>query len=369
MTQATVVSPRGAAPAPPKRGLASWFPWKGVVLPWLVSRLFSGGLIVVMSSVLNHKLSAAGFELWDGGWYLRIGTAGYHAPQLRGIGWAFFPVLPGIVHTLQLLGMGGGGGALVVNHVAFLLALAGLYELARRRVGDRAAGLAVWSLAMFPLAFVFSMLYPSSIFLALSVWAFLFVEDRHDWWAGILVAVAVLTRPNGFVLAAALGIGLVATRREWRRATVVCAPAVLAIGIWCTFLYHWTGDPIVFYTAKGVTNEWPEVTIVAFLKHFPHSTNVRPHLMLAIAAIGAVAIERKRLPWVWSLFTLLYLLPSFALGMVGLGRYANECFPPFVAAGALLERQGRAVRVLAFSAAVLGQWLCAYWIIVKDLVP
>ena len=37
-------------------------------------------------------------------------------------------------------------------------------------------------------------------------------------------------------------------------------------------------------------------------------------------------------------FTVLYLLPSLGLGMVGLGRYLNECFPPFVAAGMLLDR-------------------------------
>ncbi len=93
--------------------------------------------------------------------------------------------------------------------------------------------LAVWSLALFPAAFVFSLLYPSAIFLAASVWAFLLVEDRHDGWAGIVVAVAVLTRPNGIVLAVALGIGLVVIRRAWRRALVVCGPAVVAVGIWC----------------------------------------------------------------------------------------------------------------------------------------
>ena len=78
-----------------------------------------------------------------------------------------------------------------------------------------------------------SMLYPSSIVLTASVWAFVLVEDRNDWWAGIAVAVAALTRPSGIFLAVALGIGLVVTRHAWRRALVVCAPAVAALGIWC----------------------------------------------------------------------------------------------------------------------------------------
>ena len=368
MTEATVVSPRPSVHAPPARGLATWFPWSGVVLPWLVSRVYSGALVVAMGSWSNDKLTGAGFEKWDGGWYWTIGTQGYGPPPVahQHSGWPFFPVLPAVVHAFHRFGMGGGFGALVVNHVAFLLALAGLFALARRRVGDRAAVIAVWSLALFPAAFVFSLLYPSSIFLAASVWVFVLVEDRHDWWAGIVVAVAALTRPNGIVLAVALGFGLVVTRHAWRRALVVCAPAVAALGIWCAFCYHWTGDALIFLTAK---KSWPEVTAWAFLEQFWHNNYVWPHMTLAVAAIVALAIERKRLPWVWSLFTLLYLVPSFGLGIVGLGRYANECFPPFVAAGALLERRARALRVLAFTAAIVGQAVCAYWVIHSSYVP
>jgi Dolichyl-phosphate-mannose-protein mannosyltransferase len=362
MTEASVVSPRPATQPPPNRALASWFPWSGVVLPWLVSRVYSGALLIVMSSWANGKLTVAGFEKWDGGWYWTIGRQGYGPPPVSNLvsGWPFFPVVPGVVHVFHLLGMGGGFGALVVNQVAFLIALAGLFALARRRVSNRAAVAAVWSLALFPTAFVFSMLYPSSIFLAASVWAFLLVEDRHDWWAGIVVALAVLTRPNGIVLAVALGVGLVVTRHAWRRALVVCAPGVAALSIWCALCYRWTGNPVVFLTAK---KGWVEITIGSFLKYFWHYYYLWPHLILAVVAVVVLVKERNRLPWVWTLFTVLYLLPSFGLGMVGLGRYANECFPPFVAAGALLERQARARRVLAFTAAIAGQAVCALlWI-------
>jgi hypothetical protein len=366
MTQTTVVSPRRTAPAPPKRGLASWFPWKGVVLPWLVSRFYSGGLLLAIGSWRNHKLTGAGFERWDGIWYWAIGQHGYNAPRLSGIGWPFFPVLPTVVHFFHVLGVGGGFGALVVNQVAFLFALAGLFELARRRVSDRAAVLAVWSLALFPGAFLFSMLYPSAIFLAASVWAFLLVEDHHDRWAGVVVALAVLARPNGIILAVALGIGLVVTRHAWRRALVVCGPAVVALGIWCALCYRWTGDPIVFFTAKKA---WPELTAWTFVKGPWHYKDGFVHLCMALGAVTAVAIERKRIPWVWQLFTLLYLLPSSILGMVGLGRYTAECFPPFVAAGAVLERQTRRLRTFAFATAILAQMWCAFWVIARTHVP
>ena len=78
---------------------------------------------------------------------------------------------------------------------------------------------------------------------------------------------------------------------------------------------------------------------------------------------------RRRLPASWTIFTVLYLLPSLVLGMVGLGRYANECFPPFVAAGVLLERSRRAVQAGVVAAAVVAQAACVWWVIHDNYVP
>ena len=44
------------------------------------------------------------------------------------------------------------------------------------------------------------MIYPSAIFFAASVWAFVLVEEGHDLAAGAAAAVAVLTRPDGFLV-------------------------------------------------------------------------------------------------------------------------------------------------------------------------
>jgi hypothetical protein len=55
--------------------------------------------------------------------------------------------------------------------------------------------------------------------------------------------------------------------------------------------------------------------------------------------------------------------------MVGLGRYANEAFPPFVAAGQLLHRLRPWLRWLLFAASVVGQAVCAWWVIHQHYVP
>ena len=72
-----------------------------------------------------------------------------------------------------------------------------------------------------------------------------------------------------------------------------------------------------------------------------------PHVALAAVGLAAVVIERRRLPPAWLVFTALYLLVPLATGMVGLGRYTNECFPPFIALGAILEHRARWLTVTA----------------------
>ena len=133
--------------------------------------------------------------------------------------WPFAPGLPALIRVLGELG-DDRVLIFVVNQLAFLVALFGLYRLAARHGGPRVALLAVWALALFPASFVFSMTYPSAIFLAASVWGFLLVEQRTltgDLGAGVLAAVAASVRPNGVVVAVAL---VVAVWWSWRR--VLC---------------------------------------------------------------------------------------------------------------------------------------------------
>jgi hypothetical protein len=178
--------------------------------------------------------------------------------------------------------------------------------------------------------------------------------------AGMLAATAALTRPNGVVVAVALTVGVAAAApRSWWRVARVCGPAFVALGLWCALCWYWTGNPIVFLTAK---HGWHEVHLVAFVRHPIQDPNVCLHLGLAVAAGVVVLLRRRRLPASWTLFSALYLIPSLGLGVVGLGRYTNECFPPFVAAGELIERTGATTRRLLFVIAVGLQAAGAWWI-------
>jgi len=140
----------------------------------------------------------------------------------------------------------------------------------------------------------------------------------------------------------------------------------MALGFWCALCWYWTGNPVVFLAAKL---GWHEVDVVDVVRDPIGNPNACLHLVLGIAAVAVVLLRRRRLPSSWTLFTGLYLVPSLGLGIVGLGRYTNECFPPFVAAGELLERTSAVARRRLFLSAVGLQAAAAWWVLHQAHVP
>lgn len=327
------------------------------MVPFVVSRLLSDTLLIVMAGIRGAHSPLWGFHRWDGRWYQVIALHGYLSP-LHALHhqtpWPFFPLFPLVLHTGAVTGLSVLTVGVVVDHAAFFVALVAIRRLALRHTNARAADLAVWITALGPLAFVFSMLYPSAVFLAASAWAFVFVDERRDLAAGVLAAVAALSRPNGVVVVAALvvAVGFVAPR-VWR----VVLPAAGALGMWVLYNGLRGGDPLRFLDAKAA---WHEVDVVNFVNHPTLSPAV--HLALAGCALAAVLAMRRRLPASWTWLSVGYLVPSLALGVVGLARYATDLFPTYVASGALLERHTALVRTVLPALVVLQVACAAYFV-------
>src|SRR5439155_4748851 len=206
---------------------------------------------------------------------------------------------------------------------------------------------------------VFSTPYPSSMFLAASTWAFVMVDDGRDVAAAALAMAVALVRPNGVVVAISLVVAVVVAerrtrtwRRAARRAALIAVPPLLAVIAWMAILRRWTGDALVFLHAKRA---WEEITVLDLLSGRKVKPSAVVHLALALTAIAALVIAARRLPFSWHVFTGLYLVPAFVLGVVGMGRYTNECFPLFVAAGVVAADIPSRLRTagLGLSAAVL----------------
>jgi hypothetical protein len=354
---------RGAATTTPVPAhtdrLARTSSWRDVVAPFFVSRAISDALLVAVGMVRAPGALLSGFTSWDGRWYRAIAMHGYvvppHVPSHE-TPWPFFPLLPGALRMIASAGIPVTWAGIVCNHAAFLVALIGIHRLAVRHTSRNTANLAVWLVALGPLAFVFSMLYPSALFLAASVWAFVWVEERRDLAAGCAAAIAALTRPNGIVLVVAL---VIAVGFAARRAVRIAVPVVGAVAGWVVFNALRTGDPLRFLTAKSA---WREVTLVGFVLR--PTTNAVVHVAVAALAVGVVIVARRRMPASWTWFTVLYLVPSLALGMVGLARYATDLFPPYIAGASILERRPAASTRTVLAVFVVAQVCFAFYFIV-----
>ena len=155
---------------------------------------------------------------WDGWYYLGIVREGYHADPVAGPyrDTAFLPLYPIVVRVLAAPWPAFAGlVAVIVSNVAFLLSLGLLARLGERFIGRRRATRAAALLALYPFASAFAMAYTESLFLLVTIGAFLAAERGNRPAAGVLFALACLCRLQGVALI--LPLAIVLLRRDgWR---------------------------------------------------------------------------------------------------------------------------------------------------------
>jgi hypothetical protein len=348
----------------PARWLRTTVPWRPVVLAWLVSRIVTAFALGVLGARHAPRPDITRLIAWDGGWFQFIAAHGYGRPPFPGVwsAWPFFPLYPGLVAGLHVVGSPYSAGQVIVANAALLVALAGVWRLAHRHVTVRAATYAVWITALFPGAITFTMGYADSLFLAGAVWAFLLLEEGRPLGSGTAALVATAARPNGFIVVLALVVAVLWPRSpdgvpsmpsaepRPRPLVAVVAPSAVFLAVWMAVCWYHTGDPFVFITAKSA---WVEYSVLEAPSYLPAAL----HVLMALVLLLPFLMRRRLQPPAWIALVAFSILPSFVLGVVGLGRYAVQCFPLAIAAGAVLdrldERAGRLV-VWASAAAIVG---------------
>ena len=334
---------RGSGRACPVRTLAARV-WSGPVLvPWLVSRLVvSATLMVVGARSVSAIPDYTRLVMWDGNWYRIIATSGYGPAPHAGMWstWPFFPLLPALVWLLRQLGAPYTVALLVWSNTAAFVAFTGVHRAAGMFTTARAARWAVWLTALFPGAITLVMAYPDSLYLAGTVWAFVYLARHQPARAGLAAAIATAARPNGAVVLVALTVAALdstATSRGRRIALVIGPSAVLLAG-WLAWLRHATGDPFVFLHAKQAWTETSLTTLITSPLH--HRWGLLQFLLGALLVLPFLR-HRSRYPRSWHILTLVSLAPSFAFGIVGLARYSICCFPLAIAAADHLTSRRR----------------------------
>ncbi|MGV4988408.1 hypothetical protein ACWC0C_33295 [Streptomyces sp. NPDC001709] len=211
----------------------------------------AGVLVVILTNALRgHSLVRSFAHSWDSRWYLHIAAQGYgHRIWITPQGavqsdWAFFPLYPGLIRALTtVLPFTPGQAALLISWIAAGVAAYGVYVIGHHLYGRGVATALVALWAAMPHSVELTIAYTESLFAALAIWSLYCVLKGRWLWAGVLAALAGLSRPSGFAIAVAVSLaaGYEALRLRGRVPVSLWAGAVLAPLGWLGYVL-WVGD-------------------------------------------------------------------------------------------------------------------------------
>ena len=329
---------------------------------------------------------------WDAQWYQRIAIEGYPAElpltdagEIAHNAWAFMPLFPWLAAGLgALLGSWAAGAVAIAVTAGYLCCLV-LYRLLHRSIGETAA---LWAVALFastPLAAMFQVGYPETLFLLLTMLGIVCLQRRRYGWLYAVIPAMAYLRPG--VLAFALLLGLFgiwrwrSRRREPLRRHEVLH--IVGLGALATILglswqviagaatgradayletelswrrqwmadsggfvpfEGWVQGATYWFRAWGLDPAWPTVAIAAGIAATAAILVFEPH-------VRRLGVEIR----LWTASYLLYLLAVF-LPQSSLFRLLLPLTP---LTGALAQPRSTAWRIGVLIACLVGQW---WWI-------
>ena len=353
--------------------------WRPILAWWAISRLVTIAAFGVLQLVgptgyfgeqfYNKPLGT--LSSWDGVWYARVASSGYLLVPGRQSDPAFFPLYPILLRAWHALGVSPDVSGPIISNAALAIALVAFYELGtrvvRRDIARRAAVLA----AITPMAFVYSMSYPTSLLFALVAVALLAAYEDRWLVATLCAAAAALARPEALVLSIVLAsiawsrrTRLDPAQRGLALAAVAAAPAALAT--YPLYLQWALGDARAWWQAerhwgRSFSLDGPLQTAV----HLPHALVLHPGLaedvvLLAVYAALLVVAARQGTAWPWiAAGTFVIVLPLFSGSVESEGRFGLLALPVYwslarLASSAVRERALYAVSLAFLVAGVLG---------------
>ena len=213
--------------------------------------------------------------------------------------------------------------------VALALLVALTVPLLGRDIAVRSAAL----LALFPFSAAFSMAYAESLFFVLALGAFLAVARGRPAIAGLLLALATLTRLQGVVLLIPLLWLLWERERRPRPMWIALLLGPIAAAAAFSWVAGFTGDPASYGSAQAAWGRSglggdPTGSLGAGLT----GAVAMIHLVDLAVLIGAtflfVFVRRDRIRLAYASVPVLFLVMVFASGSIqSIGRLMMPAFP------------------------------------------
>jgi hypothetical protein len=243
-------------------------------LVYIVSRIpVAVGLAVFLQMHPRESLTSVVLRQ-DGWWYTRLAREGYtkslrpplnpHDFHHRYSDWAFYPGYSLVIRAVhEVTRTSYVTSSLIAATVLGLLAVWAVYALGHLFGGVPVARAAAVLIAAWPGSAAFSLPYSEGLFVAATALALILAQKERWVWAGAAGAVAVVTRPTGLALLAALAVVAVlhvARQRDWRPLVAV---GLAASGGVAFVLYGWarTGDVMVWRHAENLWGQRLDLSV------------------------------------------------------------------------------------------------------------
>ncbi len=207
----------------------------------------------------NYKL-APGFFSWanfDGEHYLSIAIFGYKSLQQ-----AFFPLYPLLISFFGKPFSADLMSSIVnyilvgilISNISFYFALLALWKLLMIDFSKKLALLTIFLIIIFPTSFYFSAVYNESLFLLLTVLAFVFARKGNWFLASFFGMLASSTRVFGILLLPTFIIeAFLQKKKSLGLLWLFLIP--LGLGAYMYYQYLAFGDPFAFYNLQELVGE------------------------------------------------------------------------------------------------------------------
>jgi hypothetical protein len=283
------------------------------------------------------------WQRFDTLWYVRIAAQGYAPDDPSTV---YFPLYPLLTRLLGTALVGNYlVAALVISNLSYIGVLYCLYKLTEQQLGKASARRSSLYLTIFPTAFFFLAAYTESLFLLLTLVAFLCAHEKRWWLAGLMGFLASLTRLQGVVLLAPL-LYLYLRDRDFRLSRlglgllgVLIVPGGALLFIAYQHLKLGSGPLLSTYQTQLYAQfVWPWDNVLATCRKIlsPEGTFINVlNLSLLCVFLAMTVLSFRALPAEYGIymavtvFTLL-LRRTTLQPLVSMSRYVLVLFPAFM---------------------------------------
>ena len=319
------------------------------------------------------RLFLAPWYRWDIARYLEIADFGYDFNLINTV-WP--PLYPFLIKIFSFVFQPSTFAAILVANIFFIVGLFLTFIFTKSIFNEETARQTIFLMSIFPTSFYFLAGYSESIFLTLSVGVFLLIGKKKWLWAGLLSALAALTRVQGIILVVPIFIELIRDfyKDKNLKQLVVnsfsCFYAPFAYGLYSLYVFFglrvdWPWNMLEAHWEQHFGLPWEGVyfTLLSILGkniHIDYTPNLVKivNILLSLFSIYILIAIRKKIPlslsiYSWTMLILVMGKIDYNNTLISTARYLLTIFPIFMGMSMVLKN--RIIKTVYFSISMLLQ--------------